>query len=172
LKALIFVILLLPGFLSAQPVESDEVYVPAEYQDSPDAPIKIPAGLIMRSAIDGYFINEKRYVFYRKLHEFATDAEFKGHEKEILDGFGGFLTESDAILKEMSDNTGKLESAAEDLKKAQEAVNQLNAQVDELRRQNEQLNERLNKPIKQKKKWGVPLFVGISLGLVGGILLN
>jgi hypothetical protein len=172
LKALIFILLLLPGFLSAQPVESDEIFVPEEYQDSYDAPIRIQAGLVMRSAIDGFFINDIRYRMYRRLQEFAADEAFLGQEREILEGFGGFLTESDAILQEMSDNTTRLEASSERLKMAQDAVNQLNSQVDELRRQNEQLNEKLNKPIKQKKKWGVPLFVGISLGLVGGILLN
>jgi len=142
------------------------------YGESTEAPIKISAGARLQTQVDGYFVNERRYNFYRRLHEFANDAEFKGHEKEILDGFGGFLADSDEILKKMTENTSKLEASSESLKTAQDAVDQLNAQVDELARQNRALQDKLNTPVKQKKKWAVPLFVGVTIGVVVGVVIN
>ena len=142
------------------------------YGESTEAPIKISAGARLQTQVDGYFINERRYTFYRRLHEFANDAEFKGHEKEILDGFSGFLADSDEILKKMTENTSKLELSAEELKTAQEAVDQLNAQVDELARQNAELKRKISEPVKQKKKFGFPLLIGITAGVIVGVLIN
>ena len=163
--------LALPRFLAAQP-QDDPIFVMQGYGESTEAPIKISAGARLQTQVDGYFVNERRYNFYRRLHEFANDAEFKGHEKEILDGFGGFLADSDEILKKMTENTSKLEASSESLKTAQDAVDQLNAQVDELARQNRALQDKLNTPVKQKKKWAVPLFVGVTIGVVVGVVIN
>lgn len=144
----------------------------AGYEGSFESPIRLERGSKLLTWASGYFINEPRYNFYRKLHEFANDAEFKGHEKEILDGFGGFLTESDAILKSMSENTEKLELSSERLKIAQDAVQQLTAQVDELARQNLELKRKISEPVKQKKKFGVPLLIGVTAGVIVGVLIN
>lgn len=156
-----------PIFLVAQ----EPLLIMQGYGESFESPIKAEAGTTIQTKVPLYLVNEQRYSFYRKLHEFATDAEFKGHEKEILDGFGGFLTESDAILKSMSENTEKLELSSERLKIAQDAVKQLTAQVDELARQNEELKRKISEPVKQKK-FGVPLLIGVTVGVIVGVLIN
>lgn len=177
-KIVIFILLCIAGMLllpfvgKCQPTESDEVFIAPGYEGSADAPIIVKKWDLLRTAVDGYFINQKRYEFYRKLHEFANDADFRGQEQGILDGFGGFLAESDDILKKMADNTGRLEDASERLKTAQTAVDDLKGQVDELARQNRELNERLNRPVKVKRKWATPLFVGIAVGVVAGVLVR
>lgn len=173
-KSIIFLFIIslaLPALLAAQP-QDDPIFVMQGYGESTEAPIKISAGAKLQTQVGGYFINERRYTFYRKLHEFANDAEFKGHEKEIIDGFGGFLADSDEILRKMTENTSKLEASSESLKTAQDAVDQLNAQVDELARQNRVLQDKLNTPVKQEKKWAVPVLLGVVAGITIGVLIQ
>lgn len=162
---------MLPFVGSCQP-QDDPIFVMQGYGESTEAPIKISAGAKLQTQVDGYFINERRYAFYRKLHEFANDAEFKGHEKEILDGFGGFLSDSDEILRKMTENTSKLELSAEELKKAQDAVDALSGQVDELARQSKALRDKINQPVRQKKKWAVPVLLGVVAGITIGVLIQ
>lgn len=161
-------LLLLPFIGCAQ----EPLLIMQGYGESFESPIKAEAGTSIQTKVPLYLVNEPRYNFYKNLHEFAMDAEFKGHEKEILDGFGGFLTESDAILKSMSENTEKLELSSERLKIAQDAVQQLTAQVDELARQNLELKRKISEPVKQKKKFGVPLLIGVTTGVIVGVLIN
>lgn len=163
-----FLLLAFPKFLEAQ----QPLLIMQGYGDSRESPIRVEAGATIQTSVPIYLVNEPRQAFYRKLHEFANDAEFGGHEKEILDGFGGFLTESDGILKEMSENTAKLELSSESLKTAQAAVDDMKSQVSELYRQNEELRKKLEAPVKQKKKWGVPLFLGVAAGIIIGVVLN
>lgn len=174
-RILFFIILIsmfLPRFLTAQSIEPDEIFVAQGYEDSPSTPIIVKKGSLLRSAVDGYFINNRRYNYYRKLHEFANDESFKGREREILNGFGGFLTESDSILKEMIENTNKLELSSERLKEAQSAVDSLEVQVVKLALQNRALQEKLEQPVKQKKKWAVPVLIGAVIGITIGVLIN
>lgn len=162
-------LLLLPFIGCAQ---SEPLLIMQGYGESFESPIKAEAGTTIQTKVPLYLVNEPRYNFYRKLHEFANDEAFKGREKEILDGFGGFLTESDAILKSMSENTEKLELSSERLKIAQDAVQKLTAQVDELAKQNLELKRKISEPVKQKKKFGFPLLIGITAGVIVGVLIN
>lgn len=152
-----------------------DIFVPQGYAGSYDSPIEVGPGLTLQTAVKGYFVNENRYQFYRKLHEFANDESFKGREKEILDGFGGFLTSSEEILENLTQNTSKIELSSASLKIAQNAVDSLANQVGVLRTTNLQLKEQLNTIEKTKPKksgWVVPSVIGTLLGAIGGIVLG
>lgn len=171
LKAMITVGLLTWAF-TAHP---QDIFVPQGYANSFDLPVVVEPGLTLQTAVKGYFVNEKRYQFYRSLHRFALDESFKGREKEILDGFGGFLTSSEEILENLTENTSRIELSSASLKIAQNAVDSLANQVGVLRATNLQLREQLNTIEKTKPKksgWVVPSVIGTLLGAIGGIVLG
>ena len=167
MKNFLSILLLLPLFLHSQ------TYIAAPYKDSFDSPIKVDSGTVAKINCNGWFINEKRYEFYKKLHSFAASEKMKGKESEIIAGFGGFLTQYEAIAKDLTDTSTKLDSSAERLKTAQDALNKLEVQVYELGRTNEELRRKLElKPTNQKGKWVVPLFVGATVGVILGVVIN
>jgi len=167
MKNFLLIILLAPLFLHSQ------TYIAAPYKDSFDSPIEIDSGYVVKANCNGWFINDKRYEFYKKLHSFAASEKMKGKESEIIAGFGGFLTQYEAIAKDLTDTSTKLDSSAERLKTAQDALNKLEVQVYELSRTNEELRKKLElKPAKQKGKWIPPLLVGVTVGVVLGVVIN
>jgi len=167
MKNFLLIILLAPLFLHSQ------TYIAEPYSQSTEPPIKIDAGSTVKVACNGWFINDKRYEFYKKLHSFAASEKMKGKESEIIAGFGGFLTQYEAIAKDLTDTSTKLDSSAERLKTAQDALNKLEVQVYELSRTNEELRKKLElKPAKQKGKWIPPLLVGVTVGVVLGVVIN
>ena len=167
MKNFLSILLLLPLFLHSQ------TYIAAPYKDSFDSPIKVDSGVVVRPACNGWFINDKRYDFYKKLHSFAASEMMKGKESEIIAGFGGFLAQYEAIAKDLTDTSTKLDSSAERLKTAQDALNKMEVQVYELGKTNEELRKKLElKPAKQRGRWATPLFVGVAAGIVLGVLVN
>lgn len=167
MKNFLLILLLAPILLHSQ------TYIAEPYAQSTEHPIKIDAGSTVKAACDGWFINDKRYEFYKRLHSFAASEKMKGKESEIIAGFGGFLTQYETIARDLTDTSEKLNSSTERLKTAQEALNKLEIQVYELGKTNDELRKKLElKPAKQRGKWAVPLFVGIAAGVVLGVVVN
>lgn len=167
MKKFLLILLLAPLFLQGQ------AYVAEPYSQSMEAPIKIDAGSTLKTACDGWFINDKRYEFYKKLHSFAASENMKGKESGIIAGFNGFLTQYETIARDLTDTSEKLDSSAGRLKIAQDALNKLEIQVYELGQTNEELRKKLElKPAKQKGKWATPLFIGVAVGVIAGVVIN
>ena len=167
MKNLIIILLLSPLFLHSQ------TYIAEPYSQSTEPPIKIDAGSTVKTACNGWFINDKRYDFYKKLHSFAASEKMKGKESEIIAGFGGFLTQYETIAHDLTETSTKLDSSAERLKMAQDALNKMEVQIYELGKTNEELRKKLEiKPVKQKGKWLPPLLVGVTVGVIVGVVIN
>lgn len=170
MKYLMFFLLFSTGLFA------QEVVIMEEYSESGAPPIKIEAGQTLLSMSPGYFINEPRYRFYRKLHEFSQEGDFMGHEQRILDEFGRFLNESSEISEELSSNSKKILDASQGFKISyEEKISDLESQVSIMSKNNNELKEQLNileKSKIKKGKWVVPTSVGFSVGILAALLIK
>lgn len=162
-------------FASRDTVPPEPMIILHSYANYTGSPIRIESGESLTSMAPGYFINEYRYGFYRKLHKLAMQGELGGQEREILESFGSFIEDSAAFSENLSVNTEKLLVATESLKKANKEVEKLKIETYKLSENNERLKEQLNvleKSSQKKGKWILPTSIGIIIGTFSTLLVK
>jgi hypothetical protein len=149
-----------------------QLLVPEDYANSTATPIKVEAGLTLKSAIDGYFINERRYKMYRGLQEYAASGKLKGKEAELIKGFESYLIETEKVASALYTSSERLIVSVDALKASQRAVDSLQIQIYYLDKTNRELSEKINRPVKAKKKWAVPALIGALVGVGLGVIVS